>query len=447
LNTESIYPEFPKHETGVLPSLPKGWTWTTLAAIAELKGGITKGQKRKAQVMLRSVPYLRVANVQRGYLDLDEVKQIEATEEEINELRLFPGDILFNEGGDRDKLGRGWIWRGEIPECIHQNHVFRARLHIADLHPKLISWYGNSFGQQYFVSEGKQTTNLASINLTKLGALPIPLPPVEEQHRIVAEIETQLTRLDVSVAALQRVQANLKRYRASVLQAACEGRLVPTEAGLARAEGRYYEPADQLLQRILQERRAKWEAEQLAEMQAKGNVPKDDRWKSKYKEPIETDTSELPELPEGWMWATVEQVGHVQLGRQRAPKYHHGVHMRPYLRVANVFEDRIDTTDILHMNFTPEEFRTYSLQHGDILLNEGQSLELVGRPAMYRDEVPGACFQNTLVRFRPSQGLTSEFALCVFRSYLHNGRFQRIAKWTTNIAHLGAGRFAEVEFP
>jgi type I restriction enzyme S subunit len=182
-------------------------------------------------------------------------------------------------------------------------------------------------------------------------------------------------------------------------------------------------------------------------MKAEGKVPKDDRWKSKYREPVKPDTSELPELPEGWVWATVEQVGHVQLGRQRAPKYHHGEHMRPYLRVANVFEDRIDTTDILHMNFTPAEFRTYSLQHGDVLLNEGQSLELVGRPAMYRDEVPGACFQNTLVRFRPYQGLTSAFALCVFRSYLHNGRFQRIAKWTTNIAHLGAGRFAEIEFP
>ena len=132
----------------------------------------------------------------------------------------------------------------------------------------------------------------------------IPVPPLPEQHRIVAAIETQFTRLDAAVAALQRVQANLKRYRASVLQAACEGRLVPTEAELARAEGRSYEPADQLLQRILQERRAKWEAEQLADMKAKGKVPKDDRWKSKYREPVKPDTSELPELPEGWVWAS-----------------------------------------------------------------------------------------------------------------------------------------------
>jgi len=121
--------------------------------------------------------------------------------------------------------------------------------------------------------------------------------------------------------------------------------------------------------------------------------------------------------------------------------------MRPYLRVANVFEDRIDTTSVLEMNFTPEEFETYRLECGDVLLNEGQSLHLVGRPAIYRGEVPGACFQNTLVRFRPYPGLRSEFALMVFRGYLHTQRFMRIARWTTNIAHLGAGRFAEIEFP
>src|SRR5262249_36279420 len=155
----------------------------------------------------------------------------------------------------------------------------------------------------------------ASINLTKLGALPIPLPPINEQHRIVAEIETQFSRLDAVVTAFKRVQANLKRYRASVLQAACTGRLVQTEAKLARAEGSAYESAEQLLQRILQERRAQWEAQQLADMKTEGTVPKDDRWKSKYREPAKPDTSELLELPEGWMWVTWDQIGFSQNGR------------------------------------------------------------------------------------------------------------------------------------
>ena len=349
----------------MLPPLPKGWVWPTLAAIAALKGGITKGQKRKAHDRFCSVPYLRVANVQRGYLDLAEVKQIEATEEELQELRLFPGDILFNEGGDRDKLGRGWIWRGEIPECIHQNHVFRARLYLPELQPKLISWYGNSFGQRYFVSEGKQTTNLASINLTKLGALPIPLPPVDEQHRIVAEIETQFTRLDATVTALHRVQANLKRYRASVLQAACEGRLVPTEAELARADGRPYEPADQLLHWILQERRTKWEAEQLANMKAQGKEPKDDKWKRKYSEPVKPDTRELPDLPEGWGWASLDQLlSFLRNGISEKPD---GLTGLPILRISSVQPMSVDFDDIRFLEGESADYQGYILEPGNLL--------------------------------------------------------------------------------
>ena len=140
-------------------------------------------------------------------------------------------------------------------------------------------------------------------------------------------------------------------------------------------------------------------------------------------------------------------MGEVKLGRQRSPEHHTGKHMRPYLRVANVFEDRIDTSDVMRMNFTPREFEVYRLKVGDILLNEGQSLELIGRPAMYRNEVPGACFQNTLVRFRAAELVDGRYALIVFRSYLHNGQFQRIAKITTNLAHLGADRFSRLEFP
>ncbi len=263
-------------------------------------------------------------------------------------------------------------------------------------------------------------------------AFPFPLAPLPEQHRIVAEIETQFTRLDAGVAALKRVQANLRRYKASVLKAACEGRLVPTEAELARAEDRDYEPASVLLERILAERRVKWE---------QVNPGK------RYVEPKGPDIDRLAELPEGWVWTKVNQVGCVQLGRQRAPQFHEGPFMRPYLRVANVFEDHIDTTDIKQMNFDPGEYEKYRLEHGDILLNEGQSPELLGRPAMYRNEVPGACFQNTLIRFQVEQYLLPQFALCLFRTYLHSGRFQRISQITTNIAHLSAGRFAELEFP
>ena len=152
-------------------------------------------------------------------------------------------------------------------------------------------------------------------------------------------------------------------------------------------------------------------------------------------------------IPANWSICRVEDVGTVQLGRQRSPKDHNGPNMRPYLRAANVFEDCIDTSDVKEMNFTPEEFENFRLREGDILLNEGQSLELVGRPAMFRGEVADCCFQNTLVRFVPASVLDGRFALKLFQHYMRNGRFQKIARWTTNIAHLGASRFAELEIP
>ena len=139
------------------------------------------------------------------------------------------------------------------------------------------------------------------VDFSQLAEFPFPLAPLPEQQRIVAEIEKQLTRLDAAVAALERVRANLKRYRAGVLKTACEGRLVPTEAELARAENRDYEPADRLLQRILAERRARWQSQP--------------RRRRKYKAPAPPNTSNLPELPEGWVWASADQVSMIVSGQ------------------------------------------------------------------------------------------------------------------------------------
>ena len=170
------YPEPARPDLTALPKLPEGWCWACLDQISEIVGGVTKGQRRTNKEVTRAVPYLRVANVQRGYLDLDEIKKIEATEREIEELRLVKGDVLFNEGGDRDKLGRGWIWEEQIRECIHQNHVFRARLLSPQLAPKFVSIHGNTFGRMWFQRTGKQSVNLASINMGILKRFPVTLP-------------------------------------------------------------------------------------------------------------------------------------------------------------------------------------------------------------------------------------------------------------------------------
>lgn len=151
--------------------------------------------------------------------------------------------------------------------------------------------------------------------------------------------------------------------------------------------------------------------------------------------------------PAHWKLVTVKEAGTVELGRQRHPDWHTGSHMRPYLRVANVFEDHIDTGDLKEMDFPPEMFERYKLHPGDILLNEGQTPELLGRPAMYRGEPKDIAFQKTLLRFQSGPNVLPEWALLVFRRHLHAGWFRREVRITTNIAHLTAVRLKEVDFP
>lgn len=148
-----------------------------------------------------------------------------------------------------------------------------------------------------------------------------------------------------------------------------------------------------------------------------------------------------------WQIKRVNEVGKVQLGRQRAPRYQSGKHKRPYLRVANVFDDFIKTGDVLSMDFDDREFAKYRLEYGDVLLNEGQSRELVGRCAMYTGQVDECCYQNTLLRFRAGPDMLPEFALLYFQFLFYRGSFASVATQTTSIAHLGAETLKKLYMP
>lgn len=225
--------------TEELPELPTGWTWATLAQLTNIKGGVTVDKKRDPSDPV-TVPYLRVANVQNGYLDLTDIKEITVERHTADACLLQTNDILLNEGGDRDKLGRGWVWSGQIDPCIHQNHVFRARPIIADLSSRFISYYANAFGQPFFMTKGKQSVNLASISLTAISGLPIPLPPLDEQAEIVELIEERISQIDGGMTASECELVRSKALRQSILKDAFSGRLVPQD----RAD----EPAKELLE-------------------------------------------------------------------------------------------------------------------------------------------------------------------------------------------------------
>ncbi|WP_293997080.1 restriction endonuclease subunit S [Sphaerotilus sp.] len=183
-------------ETGI-GWVPKEWGISKLETMAKIASGVTLGAKESPSDTIEA-PYLRVANVQDGYLDLAEIKTVRISRNTLNDLRLQPGDVLMNEGGDFDKLGRGAVWAGEIENCVHQNHVFRVRVDEEFMLPNYLALYSeSSFGKKYFLISSKQSTNLASINSTQLKNYPIALPDVAEQRRICATL----------ARANQRIQA------------------------------------------------------------------------------------------------------------------------------------------------------------------------------------------------------------------------------------------------
>ena len=295
-----------------------------------------------------------------------------------------------------------------------------------DVPPKYILYTLRST-QEELRSKSTGTT-FEAIRGDDLRSHPFPLPPLPEQHRIVAEIEKQFSRLDASVAALKRTRANLRRYRSSVLKAACEGKLVPTEAELARDDGREYESADRLLDRIRVERRVLWASQ-----------PKR---RGKYKEPVAPDTSALPELPEGWVWATVGQLSaRIQYGTSsKASSDPAGILV---LRMGNIQDGNLDFTDLKYLPARDSEVQKTLLAHGDLLFNRTNSAELVGKSAVFNGEMSPACFASYLIRVSFVDGFLSEFG-CTYinsnhgRRYISQARSQQVGQANVNGTKLAA---------
>lgn len=289
--------------------LPPGWAIAVLPDLIGVAGLLSDGDwvESKDQDPAGSVRLTQLADIGDGvwrdrsnrFLTLKKSRELRCT-------YLDDGDILVARMPD--PLGRACVFPGSDQQCVTVVDVCIIRLGVGSANR---FWLMNSINSPQFrlaISELQSGSTRKRISKKNLCTIPFPVPPLPEQSRIVEVIESHLTRLDAAVRTLQRVQANLKRYRASVLKAAVEGRLVPTEAELARREGRDYEPASKLLERILDERRRRWEEAELAKMRAKGKEPKSDKWKGKYKVPSRAQKLGLEALPEGWCWTTVEQL-------------------------------------------------------------------------------------------------------------------------------------------
>lgn len=300
--------------------LPNGWEWCRFEDIVDIQSGITKGRKLTNRV-LTTVPYLSVANVQRGYVDVTSIKSVELPVDEVEKYQVLTGDLLITEGGDWDKVGRTAIWADEMPYVAHQNHVFKARKFLQEQDESWLEMFLNGpSARDYFAGSSKQTTNLASINKTQLRGCLIAIPPKNEKSCIVAKVDELMTlcdqleqrsesqlaahqtlvetllatltdsgdadelaqnwaRLSTHFDTLFTTEASIDTLKQTILQLAVMGKLVPQDPS--------DEPASALLDRIAAE---------------KAQLVKEKKIKKEKPLPAISEDEKPFELPQGWAW-------------------------------------------------------------------------------------------------------------------------------------------------
>lgn len=206
-----------------LGEIPAHWEVKRLKHIAQVRGGIAKGRDLSGQESV-NLPYMRVANIQDGHIDLSDVATIEILKSEVERYLLRKGDMLMNEGGDNDKLGRGAVWKGDIDPCVHQNHVFAVRpFKVESEWLALIT--RTHYAKFYFFLNSVQSTNLASISSSNVKQLPIVFPPISERKKIYAHIESTITSIDNLLQKAERQIYLLQEHRSALISAAVTGKI------------------------------------------------------------------------------------------------------------------------------------------------------------------------------------------------------------------------------
>jgi type I restriction enzyme S subunit len=386
-----------QNDTRDAAALPAGWLRTTVGEIYNVVGGGTPSTKVE-EYWQGDIPWISSADIY-GPKDIRPRRSITENAIRNSSTNVVPAGSLIVV----TRVGLGKVALTPMSICFSQDS--QGLIGSEDVILPDYAIYYLSQAVREFKHKSRGTT-IAGVTKKQLLELPVVLPPLPEQHRIVAEIETQFTRLDAGVAALKRAQANLRRYKASVLKAACEGRLVPTEAELARAEGRDYEPADVLLQRILAKRRAKWEAENPGK---------------KYKEPTAPDRSDLHELPEGWVWTGLDELTpHITSGSRGWAKYYSDTGSL-FIRAQDINTDELVLDSVAHVAL-PESIegaRTRVFQDDLLVTITGAN---VTKTALVRQGLDEAYVSQHVGLVRPVLASTSPYLYYWIVSPAHGRR-------------------------
>ncbi len=352
---------------------PADWCTTQLGEVLEIIRGVTyKGEEAVYADAPGYLPILRATNI-GPTLDFEALVYVPAQRVSKNQ-RLRLGDIVVAaSSGSRAVVGKAALLKAEFDGSFGAFcYALRPDAKVVD--PRFLVWYLQTSDYRNRVSTLSAGVSINNLRKKHIESLPFAIPPLDEQQQIVAEIETQFARLDNAVASLKRARLRLKRYRASVLKAACEGRLVPTEAESARQEGRDYEPASVLLERIKAERDA-------AQAQGRG----------KAKATFAVDTISLLELPKGWAWTTLGEIKEFSLYGPRFSSDDYSIEGRAVLRTSDISEGgKVNLTTAPRLKLTDSDFQKYRANQGDLLITRTGSL---GTLAVFNDTVeaiPGA---------------------------------------------------------
>jgi type I restriction enzyme, S subunit len=321
--------------------------------VASMKNGIYKPASEYAD---DGTPCLRMYNIDAGSIVWRDIKRMRISAKEFSEYELREGDLLVNRVNSRELVGKAAYVPAFLEPSVFESKNIRVRLDTSKVLPKFINYQLVARGSRHFANNAQQVVGMASISQGQLANFPIALTAIDEQRRVVAEIEKQFSRLDEAVANLQRVKANVKRYEIAVFKAAVEGRLVETEASLARREGRSYETGEQLFCRILETRRGL-----LSEQRRHPEISEPGR--------------NLPQLPPGWAWVPIAYVGAdprntVQTGPFGAQLHNtefteYGV---PVIAVGNLTGTGFSAKGIYFISEEKaQQLRRYDVRAGDLL--------------------------------------------------------------------------------
>lgn len=218
--TQGISNEQALKESGVawIGNIPESWKFTQLRHCVSIRSGITLGKKYSKDIKLIEIPYLRVANVQDGYVDTNDIAVLRVSKDEIEKYSLSAGEVLMTEGGDRDKLGRGCVWDGRIAPCLHQNHIFAVKVKEKLLNPYYLEYLTvSAVGRTYFDVTAVKTTNLACTSSSKVLAFTIPLPSLDEQNEIVSYLKEKCNYIDDVITKKEQFVNELENYKKSLI--------------------------------------------------------------------------------------------------------------------------------------------------------------------------------------------------------------------------------------